>query len=112
MRGPRMGGRMGALMDPRSRFFLALANDQRLRILDILRQQEQSSAALVQHIGLDPSAISRHVMMLRQMGLVSARKEGVAMYFQVADPRIYQVLDLASQIIQDWLDAHRQFFSG
>jgi len=103
---------MGAFMDPRSRFFMALANDQRLRILDLLREKEQSSPVLVRHIGLDPSVVSRHIMMLRQTGLVMARKEGGLLHLQTADPRIYQVIDLASQIIQDWLDAHRQFFSS
>jgi len=112
-RGMRMGlgGRMmGPMMDPRSRFFMALASDQRLRILDLLKGNEKSSADIIKALELDASVISRHLMMLRNVGLVNARKEGVVMYFSIADDRVFQIVDLATQLIKDWLDQHRSFF--
>jgi len=109
--GPGMGGRMmGALWDPRSRLFMALASDQRLKILELLQQGEKSSADIIEALNLDPSVVSRHLMMLRNLGLVQARKEGVSMYFSIADERVLQLIELATQIIKEWLDQHRQFF--
>ncbi len=109
--GPGMGGRMmGPMWDPRSRLFMALASDQRLKILELLREGEKSSSDLIEALGLDPSVVSRHLMMLRNLGLVKARKEGVAMFFSIADDRVLQLIELATQIIRDWLDQHRQFF--
>ena len=104
-----MGGpKMGPMMDPRSRFFMALASDQRLRLIQALRGGERSSAELVEILELDPSVVSRHLMLLRNVGIVSARKEGVTMYFSIADERIFQILDLATGMIRDWLDRYQQ----
>ncbi len=108
-KGPR-GRMMGPMADPRSRFFMALASDQRLKILELLKDGEKSSAEIIQALGLDPSVVSRHLMMLRNIGLVAARKEGIVLYFSIADDRVLQLIDLATQIIKDWFDQHWQFF--
>ncbi|HFE63826.1 MAG TPA: ArsR family transcriptional regulator [Caldithrix sp.] len=105
-----MGGRiMGPMMDPRSRFFMALASDQRLKILELLKEGEKSSREIIDAIGLDPSVISRHLMMMRNAGLVSARKEGVALYFSLADERVLQIIEIATQITRDWFNRFQQF---
>jgi len=107
----KMGRRMmGPMMDPRSRLFMALASDQRLRILEMLKEGEKSSADIIDELFLDPSVISRHLMMLRNLGLVTARKEGVTLFFSIADKRIFEMVELATQIIKDWLDRHREMF--
>jgi len=110
-RGMRMGGRMmGPMMDPRSKFFMAMASDQRIKILESLKKGEKSSSDLIAVLDLDPSVVSRHLMMLRNVGLVSARKEGVALYFMLADDRVLEVLDLATKITKDWFDRFQHFF--
>ena len=106
-----MGGRMmGPMMDPRSRFFMALASDQRLKILELLKTGEKSSQEIISAVGLDASVISRHLMMMRHAGLVSARKEGVALYFSLADDRVLQIIEIATRITKDWFDQFQQFF--
>jgi len=106
-----MGGRMmGPMMDPRSRFFMALASDQRIKILELLKEAEKSSAEIIQALELDASVISRHLMMLRNVGLAAARKQGVALYFSIADDRVFKIVDLATAVIKDWFDQHRAFF--
>jgi len=110
-RGGRMGGRMmGPMTDPRSKFFMALASDQRIKILESLKKGEKSSADLISVLELDPSVVSRHLMMLRNVGLVSARKEGVSLYFTLADERLLKVIDLATEITKDWFDRFQHFF--
>ena len=106
-----MGGRMmGPMMDPRSRFFMALASDQRIKILELLKEAEKSSAEIIQALELDASVISRHLMMLRNVGLVAARKQGVALYFSITDDRVFKIIDLATEVIKDWFDQHWAFF--
>ncbi len=104
------GHRMGPMMDPRSRFFMALASDQRLRILDALKDEEKNSSTLVELLDLDASVVSRHLMMLRNIGLVTARKQGTALYFSIADKRVFEIINTATEMIKDWLDQHKQFF--
>lgn len=100
---------MGGMMDPRSRFFAALASDQRLKILSLLKEGEKSSADLNEAMEIDSSVVSRHLMLLRNVGLVKARKEGVMLYFAVADESVYELVKIATDIIQKWLDQNRDF---
>ncbi len=104
------GPMMGPMMDPRSRLFMALANDQRLKILTLLKEGEKSTAEILEALQLDPSVVSRHLTLLRNVGLIQARKEGVSQRYTVADERIFEMIRLASAIIKDWLDKHLEFF--
>ncbi len=109
MRG--MGGRMmGPMMDPRSRFFMALSSDQRLRIIELLKSGEKSLSDFTKELEIDISVVSRHLMMLRGLGIVSARREGVFVYFNIADKRIFDVITLSNQIISDWFKQNQQMF--
>ncbi len=110
-KGMRMGDRMmGGMSDPRSRFFMALASDQRLRILTLLKDGPKNSQEIIAELNLDASVISRHLMMLRNVGLVSAYKEGVTMFFKIDDERVFQLIDLASDITKDWLQKMQSAF--
>lgn len=110
MKMGRGGHMMGPMIDPRSRFFMALASDQRLKILEMLKKDEKSSQDIITAVGLDASVVSRHLMMLRQAGLVSARKEGVALYFSLADDRVLKIIEVATQLTKDWFEQFQQFF--
>ncbi len=109
--GHGMGGRMmGSMMDPRSRFFLALSNDQRLKIIRMLKDGEKSLSDIVKGLEIDVSVVSRHLMMLRGLGIVSARREGLYVYFKIADKRIFDIIALSNQIITDWFKQNQQMF--
>jgi DNA-binding transcriptional ArsR family regulator len=106
-----MGGRMmGSMMDPRSRFFMALSSDQRLRIIEMLKAGEKNLSDFVKELEIDVSVVSRHLMMLRGLGIVSARREGVFIYFTIADKRIFDLLAVSNQIISDWFRQNQQIF--
>ncbi len=110
-KGMKMGGRMmGGMGDPRSRFFMALASDQRLRILLLLKEGPKNSQEIISELNLDASVISRHLMMLRNVGLVSAYKEGVTMFFKIDDERVFQLIDLATEMTKDWLQRMQNAF--
>lgn len=104
------GRMMGSMMDPRSRFFMALSNDQRLKILMLLKESEKSLTDLANELEIDVSVVSRHLMMLRSLGIVSARREGVYVFFNIADKRVFDLITLANQIIRDWFDKNQQMF--
>jgi ArsR family transcriptional regulator len=66
------------------RVFRALADDTRLRILNLLLQGEVCVCDLVAALRSPQPTISRHLMYLRKVGLVTARKDGVWNYYQLA----------------------------
>jgi ArsR family transcriptional regulator len=109
-RGRGRGRMLGPMNDPRSKLFLAFANDQRIRIIQELRKGERSSSELIELLQLDPSVVSRHLSLMRDVGIIHARKEGVALYFSLADKRVLQMLDLATKITKDWYMKFQDFF--
>lgn len=65
--------------------FKALSEPARLRIVHLLRQRgELCVCDLVEALQLPQSAVSRHLACLRHQGLVTARRSGTWMYYQLA----------------------------
>ena len=60
-----------------------LAEPNRRRLLELLVGGEQSVNALAEHFGVTRSAISQHLGVLADAGLVEARKEGRFRYYRV-----------------------------
>ena len=81
-----------------SKLFKALMHPVRLAILDCLREGEQCVCHLEAHLGYRQAYISQHLMVLRDAGLVSDRKDGWNSYYKVVQPEIYQVIDAAIQL--------------
>ena len=63
----------------------ALASEHRLRILCLLEPGERSVSDLAQHLDLSQSSLSQHLARLRNAGVVATRREGVTIFYRVAD---------------------------
>lgn len=68
--------------------FRAFSDTSRVRILSALLDQEINVSALAQQVGITESAVSHHMRGLRQMYLVTSRRSGKEVYYQVVDPHI------------------------
>ena len=80
-----------------------LANAIRLEILSLLREEELSVGDLAERIGVSLPNASQHLAILRDKGVVVARREGVNVYYRVADPKIIQACDLMREVLLDQL---------
>lgn len=69
-------------------FLKALAHEGRLMILCHLSQGERSVTELEQLIGARQSAVSQQLARLRLEGLVENRRDGKAIFYRIADPRV------------------------
>ncbi len=87
--------------DPRETVFNALARSTRLQILELLRDGEKSISELSPRLGIDQSAISRHLSILRNAGIIRGRKQGVNVYFSIADERVLKMVELATEIVKE-----------
>jgi ArsR family transcriptional regulator len=88
-------------------FFRVLGHPARVRLLQLLREGEQSVGALRDALELDSSGASQHLAALRGQGLVVSRKEGTSVYYRIKDPRILELLELAKEIISGTLEENR-----
>ena len=72
----------------------AMANRQRLLILCQLIDAEVSVTTIVDAVGLSQSAISQHLSVLRNKGLVKTRRESQTIYYSIANPQALRLMDL------------------
>jgi ArsR family transcriptional regulator len=68
------------------RFYLAFGDTTRLRLLNLMGDQELCVCYFVEILGQPQPKISRHLAYLRSAGLVSARREGTWMHYRIAIP--------------------------
>jgi rhodanese-related sulfurtransferase/biotin operon repressor len=66
----------------------ALGNPYRLELLDLLAQSERTVESLAAETGATMANISQHLQILRNAGLVTARKEGLFVHYRIADPAV------------------------
>lgn len=78
----------------------ALAQPTRLQILRLLAKGELCGCEIVPEFELDQSGVSRHLTALRRAGLIDSRRDGVRIYWKLADQRIVELLRLAGEIAQ------------
>ena len=70
-----------------TQLFRALADETRLRILNLLQQRELCVCQIVEVLELGQSKVSRHLAYLRNAGLVNDRRDATWMYYSLAEPR-------------------------
>ena len=80
--------------DEATQLLKALANRNRLILLCILSEGEQSVGQLNGRIDLSQSALSQHLAVLRRDGLVLTRRESQTIYYSIADGPAARVIQL------------------
>jgi ArsR family transcriptional regulator len=68
------------------RFFAALADRTRLRLINLMALDEICVCFFVEVLGTNQPKISRHLAYLRRAGLVEARRDGKWMHYRLAEP--------------------------
>lgn len=91
-------GQFQASADQAARLLKALSNEKRLMILCQLGDGERAVGDLLPVVGLSQSALSQHLAVLREEGLVAGRREGVSILYRVADPAALKVIALLADI--------------
>jgi len=81
-----------------ARLLKALSNEKRLMILCQLGDGERAVGELLPLVGLSQSALSQHLAVLREEGLVAGRREGVSILYRVSDPAALKVIAVLADI--------------
>lgn len=78
-----------------------LANPKRQEILDILRGGERTVNDLVSQTGIPQANLSQHLAILRTKGVLSSRRQGANVYYEIANIKIIQAFDLIAEVMQE-----------
>ncbi|PIU40094.1 MAG: transcriptional regulator [Candidatus Omnitrophica bacterium CG07_land_8_20_14_0_80_50_8] len=73
-------------------FLRALSHPLRLKIIEILKHGEKSVGALVKQLGIQQSSLSRHLLALRDAGVLKSRQERTMVFYSIQDHDVFHVL--------------------
>ena len=76
----------------------AMAHPLRLKILCLVGNQELSVLEIVDAVGTTQSNVSQHLAILRDHGLIEARKEANKVFYKIGDPRVLRMISLTREI--------------
>lgn len=77
----------------KARIFRALSDPVRLEILEILRDGEKCVCEIISILRLPQPIVSRHLAILKSIGLVKVKAQGNKRIYSVTDPFIYKIID-------------------
>src|SRR5262245_63890218 len=74
-----------------ARRFRALGDPLRVRILDLLHDQELSVTTLAERLGAGQQNVSKHLAVLVDSGMLARRKDGNHVYYRIADEAVFDL---------------------
>ena len=95
-----------------ARRFAVLAEPMRLRLLQALFAGEKSVNALVADLGGTQANVSRHLQTLTTAHMLARRKEGLQVFYGIADPTIYKLCELVCGSLEKQLSKQAAHFAA
>jgi DNA-binding transcriptional ArsR family regulator len=85
-----------------------LANPIRLEILSNLQDGRKSVNEIAALTGVRQATVSQHLAVLRQRGVVSKTRDGINVYYEVANPKITKACDLMREVLFEHIAAMQE----
>ena len=98
--------------EARARIAKAIAHPTRLVLLDALADNEFCVNELTELVGADQSTVSKHLAILREIGLVAARREGTTHYYRITCRCLTGVFDCIESVLRENLETQRELLGG
>lgn len=91
--------------------FLAkcMGDENRLRILSVIHDGKKSVSHIVDELGISQPLASHHLKELKRALLVTVERKGPFVYYQVADPRVSEMLTRLEELAGDLLEKRTTF---
>jgi DNA-binding transcriptional ArsR family regulator len=84
-----------------AKYFRVLGDRTRLRVLELVAEEERSVGELVKVLGEPQPKVSNHLACLRWCGFVETRREHRTIYYRLADERVSEVIELGRALLQE-----------
>jgi len=88
-----------------------LANPKRLEIIYALKEGELSAGELVKRLNIPKANVSQHLAILRQRRVVVSRRDGVNIYYNIANPKIVQACALMREMLMEQIKEDNRLVS-
>jgi DNA-binding transcriptional ArsR family regulator len=87
----------------------SLSDGNRLRILLLISEEKKSVSAIVDELHLSQPLVSHHLKELKHSLLVTVQREGPFVYYQIADPKILDLIHALSELATNLLSMKKTF---
>jgi DNA-binding transcriptional ArsR family regulator len=81
-------------------FLKVLAHPVRLQILELLKSGEAKVGDIAKGLGIPQSSLSRHLLVLREAGILKPRQQGTLIYYAIEAGDIFQVLRPIAEMLR------------
>lgn len=78
-----------------------LSHPKRLQILDVLQGDEMAAGDIVKSTGIAKANASQHLALMRNAGILVARRDGVNIYYRVTSPKVIQACRLMRDVLME-----------
>ncbi|GAA0716455.1 hypothetical protein GCM10008905_00920 [Clostridium malenominatum] len=85
-------------MDYVVQIFKALGDENRLKILIILSRKKICAKGIAKHLNISEAAVSQHLKILREVGIVSGEKVGYHVHYKVQESVFVEVIDFINKV--------------
>lgn len=92
--------------------FKLLGEPMRLKLLQLLRDNERCVQDLVDLTGAGQANISKHLSLLTSNGIIGRRKEGLHVYYFISDKTVYDICDVVCESLENNVKGLQKAFSG
>ena len=85
-----------------------LGNSKRIEILNTLGSRELSVSQLVAVLGISPANVSQHLAVMRQKGILLARRSGNNVFYRVSNAKVIKACSLMREVLLEKLEEGRK----
>lgn len=89
-------------------YFKVLSELSRLQVLCALKSGAKNVTEIIEETGLGQANVSKHLKILAQAGIVSRTPRGVSVYYEIAEPFIFELCELVSTRLSVRLEEQSQ----
>src|SRR3990172_12882714 len=89
-----------------------LPSPARLRIIDALRVGELSAGEICVAVGARKANVSQHLAVMRERGIVAARRSGTNVYYRLINPKVLQAFQLMRDVLVEQMEKKAALLAG
>jgi len=101
-----MNPRTKAVFEARAKIIKAMAHPTRLFMVDVLSRKERCVAELTELVGDDMSTVSKHLAVLRGVGIVADDRRGAQIYYRLRMPCVLNFFSCVETVLQTTAKDH------
>ncbi|NOY65205.1 MAG: winged helix-turn-helix transcriptional regulator [Nitrospirae bacterium] len=89
-----------------------LTNPKRLEIIHALKEGEKNVSELVEILGIPKANVSQHLSVMKKMGILKSRREGVNIYYSISNPKVIEACNLMREVLTEQLRERERILSS